>query len=155
MDSAPANIAAVSIDIVYFTEDPESWKGSLPSFSLLFLCNEIEIFFASWRICYEALLCFVTYYNFLVHNVHKEFNTHTHLYRGGLWMEVIPTESLSLRSSWGVLTHQLVLQTLSLLTSSCVYIVPGCPSRTFRVYSMHIQTSCDVIVSLWHCNVDK
>jgi hypothetical protein len=24
MDSAPANIAAVSIDIVYFTEDPES-----------------------------------------------------------------------------------------------------------------------------------
>jgi len=31
----------------------------------------------------EALLCFVTYYNFLVQNVHKEFNTHKHTHVQG------------------------------------------------------------------------
>lgn len=34
------------------------------------------------------------------------------------------------------------------------FLLVNSPSRTFQVYSMHVQISCDVIVSLWHYNVD-
>jgi len=73
----------------------------------------------------------------------KHTHTHTHTHVQGRVVDGSNSHKKSVIKKQLRGTHQLVL-----LTSSCLYIVPGCPSRNFQVYSMHIQTSCDVIVPL-------
>jgi hypothetical protein len=84
------------------------------------------------------------YYNFLTQNIHRELNTHTVKGR------VAGVSNSNKKQLKGTYTPAGIADTA--FANKCLFV--NSPSRTFQVYSMHVQTSCDVIVSLWHCNVD-